>query len=1285
VLAFQLSIERINELTQNIQGMGETGDVFMVGTDLLMRTNSRFSQESTILKTKVDTEATRNALQGLSGVAEVPKDYRGKAVLASYQPMHVGGAKWGLIVKIDQAEAFAAIDHLLYTVSAITGVCALLVIFIGIYFSNALAKPIQAMTTVARQLAAGNLKQTINIQSRNEIGLMAKALSDMIGNLQQIIGDITQVSRGLAVGDLRSRVSSEFPGDFAEIKQATNLTSMTLQELINETNQAFSQLARGNMAVRIQREFPGDFLQIKQAANEMAQDLQVVIGETSRVLEDLSKGKMDARVNRDFAGDFGEIKQSLENTAVKLAQATAENERQNWLKGGQSQLSATISGDQDLKQLAENIIHFLVPYVNAQIGAIYLLEEGADNEPQLRLFASHAYVRRKTAATVFKMGEGLVGEAAFERTLFMVSQPPEDYIQIQSGLGAGIPRAILVTPFLHENELKGVIELASFETFTDIQMDFLRQIMPVVAIAMNTAESRTKMKVLLQRTQEQAEVLQKQTAELELQKANLQGANEELQSQSEELQSQTEELQAQQEELRQTNEALEMRGKELERQKEAVRKQNEDLEKAQAVVQAKAEELAIASKYKSEFLANMSHELRTPLNSLLILAQMLADNKEGRLSEKQVEYARTIHGSGKDLLSLINEILDLSKVEAGKIDLHPESCGIKDLIASLEQKFRHMADDKRLSFKIQLAPNLPDSIYTDAQRMKQIINNLLSNAFKFTHDGGVTLEIRRPLATEDLSRSGLEAARSIAICVSDTGIGIPKEKQKTVFEAFQQADGSTSRKYGGTGLGLSISKQLAQVMGGEIQLHSEPDQGSRFTVFLPERFTLRADQESSEIEAVMPLSRRQPAAAAPQFAEAAPAPSYSPSPAPVFSTLTDDREKLKGGSKSLLVIEDDPTFAKLLMELAREKGFLCLHAADGQTGLQLVESYEPSAIILDVGLPQVDGWTVMERLKENADTRHIPVHFVSGADYRHEARRMGAVGYSLKPVSMMELSDAFSKIEQVISKSVKNLLLVTDNPKHREAILEILGNDALEIVDAPTQVAALQALDLSQQDCLILDVSLEHNKGIRLLEKLAGNDRYAQVPVLIYADRELDSAEDAILKQMADLLTIKSIRSPERLLDEATLFLHQIEAKLPQPQQQTLRKMHDKENILKGKKILIVDDDMRNTFALSAILGDKGVDVVVAANGREGMSLLAKNPDTVLILMDIMMPEMDGYEAMRKIREQNMFRKLPIIALTAKAMKGDRAKCIEAGASDYLAKPVDTNKLLSLLRVWLYQ
>jgi CheY-like chemotaxis protein len=675
----------------------------------------------------------------------------------------------------------------------------------------------------------------------------------------------------------------------------------------------------------------------------------------------------------------------------------------------------------------------------------------------------------------------------------------------------------------------------------------------------------------------------------------------------------------------------------------------------------------------------MSHELRTPLNSLLILSQMLSENKKGNLDDKQVEYARTIHHSGADLLTLINDILDLSKVEAGRIEIHPEDVRLDAITTSLDQKFRHMAEQKGLQFHINLAGNLPATVHIDEQRVRQILTNLLGNSFKFTHEGGITLDISRPETGVDLSRSGLDPKRTIAYSVSDTGIGIAKEKQKVIFEAFQQADGSVNRKYGGTGLGLSISRQLVNLLGGEIQLHSEPGKGSRFSVYLPER--MRAVEE---VEAEKPAARPAPAPAPKaKSGEARGKEKTVALEQAETPPIHDDRDKLKTGDKSILIIEDDRGFSNILVELGREKQFKCLLAEDGRAGLELAEKYQPSAIMLDLGLPLVDGWTVMERLKDNPQTRHIPVHFVSGADYSIDARRMGAIGYSLKPVSMAELGEAFKKIESFVSKAVKNLLIVTDDKKRQKAIEELVkGMDAAPTL-AHTRATAWKELNLKTFDCLVLDVDTEQGKGVELLEQMHNTTGLSQVPVVIYAERELSETEHALIQKCTANVTIKEAYSGERLLDEATLFLHQVESKLPQEKQKILRKARDKEGVLAGKKVLLVDDDARNVFALSAALEEKGMEVLAAANGKEALEVLDEHPETDVVLMDIMMPEMDGYEATKRIRGKLSFNKLPIIALTAKAMKGDKAKCIEAGANDYLPKPVEPARLLSLLRVWL--
>lgn len=1000
-----------------------------------------------------------------------------------------------------------------------------------------------------------------------------------------------------------------------------------------------------------------------------AQQLKDSMNDTIEQANAIAAGNYHKEIKRLSEQD--QLGQALSDMTQTLRQVTQENSQQDWLKTGQNQLNDQMSGEQNLTDLGHNIVSFLTLYLEAQVGLLYWVEQTATQLNQrlkIQLIASYAYTRRKNLADEFQFSQGLVERAAKEQR--------QIFFTLNTGLGEEIPRHLLVIPCLHETQVKGVIVLGSETSLGELQLNFLTQVMPAIGIAVNSIESRVKMQELLQQTQIQAEKLQTQKAELQYQKEELQHQKEELQSQSEELQSQSEELQSQTEELRQTNEELEERTHELERQREQIREKNQILEQSKQILQAKAEELELASKYKSEFLANMSHELRTPLNSLLILAQLLADNKPGNLNDKQVEYAKTIHSAGSDLLSLINEILDLSKVEAGKIEVHPEDVSLGDLVETLEHKFRPLAKEQGLAFHLTVAEELPAILHTDPQRFKQILNNLLSNAFKFTSEGEIKLTMRRPLEHEDISGLALEKNKTVVITVSDTGIGIPLNKQKIIFEAFQQVDGTTSRRYGGTGLGLSISRQLVRLLGGEIQLSSEENKGSTFTFYLPEKLEKPPLKSQSMTQTPVP---------SPKTDFSSPLEEVSIPSSPTAAALNDDRAALQPGDRFILIVEDDRKFSRILMELAQEKNFKCLIAEDGKTGLQLAEQYQPHAIVLDVGLPQVDGWTVMEKLKDNPNTRHIPVHFMSASDQSLDARKMGAIGYLLKPISMAELGEAFKKIEQFIAKTVKNLLLVVDKSERQQEILDLVGTKEVQPIVAQTKVDAMQQLHETPVDVVVLDLDVEQGSGIKLLLQLEKEDQLIQIPVIVYADRDLNSTEETILQRCADNLTVKAVRSPERLLDEATLFLHQVEANLPKEKRHMLRMVHDKTAILRGKKILIVDDDMRNTFALATVLEDQEMEVVVGKNGKEALQLLEQHPDVTMVLMDIMMPEMDGYEAMQRIRAQSRFRKLPIIALTAKAMKGDKAKCIQAGANDYLSKPVDMDKLVSLLRVWLYR
>ena len=1091
------------------------------------------------------------------------------------------------------------------------------------------------------------------------------------------------------------------------VTKPVSLLSQAIQNLAQGHLNANSVLVSKNQInniVRRQDEI-GDIGRAFKALNSYFQE---VIADIVYVSQGLAEGNQNIAPQAEYRGDFNQIQTAFKAASFKLADTMKMNANQDWLKTGQTQLNEQLRGELDVVKLAKHTIDFLVTYVNAQIGLFYLVYQENPQKCYLQEKASYAYVQPNNLPNKYKIGEGLVGQAALKKQILSRMHTPEECKHMrQSGLANVVPHYVLFVPFLYENAVKGVIEFGFSEALTTLQREFLESVMPSVGIAVNMAESRVKMEEILTQSQRQAEELQVQSQKLQVQQEEMQHINEtlqkqraELQYQNEELQSQSEELQTQQEELRQTNEALEERTQELERQKAEIQRKNQALEKnqvemdkARAAAELKAQELELANRYKSEFLTNISHELRTPLNSLLILAELLVNNKLGNLNDKQVEYAKTIHSSGTDLLNLINEILDLAKVEAGKIEVHHEDISLADLVETLEHKFKPLAEKQNLAFQITLDNDLPAILRTDKQRLTQIINNLLSNAFKFTSQGEVRLQIEQSLLSMFLQaqqsifevenfavlspKNFPQSTKIMAFSVTDTGIGIPKDKQQCIFEAFQQVDGTTSRSYGGTGLGLSISRQFAHLLDGEILLHSEEGKGSNFILYLPIPNSNSKDFEvqklsDSEVSAL-------PTAVATEDNVAILA------PAAIDKGVADDRDNLQITDNTLLIVEDDPKFSRLLLELAREQKFKCLVGEDGLTGLQLAEQYKPNAIILDVGLPHLDGWKVMEQLKNNPDTRHIPVHFISAFDQSLEAKKKGAIGYLLKPVSTEQLSETFQKIEKFMTKKGKNVLVIADNEVHQQQILNIVSDDNIQTSLAVTITAAIQNCKETTFDCIILDMDIEQRAGCQLLEQMQTIEGLCQTPMIVYVERKLTSEEEALLMRCADELPVKSASSLESLLNEATLFLHQVEANLPKDKRNMLHMVHDKEAILAGKKVLIVDDNVRNTFALAIALEEKQMEVIGGSNGFEALELLDEHPEIAIVLMDIMMPSMDGYEAIQKIRDQKRFHKLPIIAITAKAMKGDKTKCIEVGANDYLSKPVDMDKLISLMRVWLYR
>ena len=998
----------------------------------------------------------------------------------------------------------------------------------------------------------------------------------------------------------------------------------------------------------------------------------------------IAAGELDKTLKLNQRDELGKLAWALNRMARTLHD-------QDWLKTGKEGLDDAMRGEMSEKQLGRQFISFITKHLGAQLGALYRHDEGC-----LKLYASHAFTDRKGNFNTIKIGEGMVGQAALEQEIIIFNDVVEDAPMIHYGAGQKKANSYIIVPLTFEDELISVLLLGSLTHFNDLQKQFIEQNIKNTSILMNTAKSRRIIKRLFEQAQqnqqelltknqtleEQTQALQESEAELKSQQEELRVTNEELEEQARALKESETELQAQQEELRVTNEELEEQTQNLAEQKEAIEKKNVALVDAQEDIQTKAAELEIASKYKSEFLANMSHELRTPLNSILILSQLLAGNKNQNLNKKQIESAGAIHSSGEDLLTLINEILDLSKVEAGKIELVPEDVEIVHIVDDLKRMFANLAREKGISFNINTAPGMFHTIYTDPLRLQQILRNLLTNAFKFTKQGQVTLTIARP-SKEILSGQDLSPETAVALAVKDEGIGIPKEQQAVIFEAFQQADGSTSRKYGGTGLGLSISRELAKLLGGFIHLESEEAKGSTFTIVIPEHHSKETGSQGSGPMDTTPgkaLADENRISTVPEK-QIQPR-TQGPDPAVQSSSVRDDRKILSPGDKSLLIIEDDPISAKIMRDFARERGFRCIIAEDGESGLHFADYHKPSAIMLDIGLPGINGWTVLERLKNNSNLRHIPVHFMSAADSSLDAMRMGAIGFLTKPVTMEKVEETFCKIENIITRPVRKLLVVEDDSLQRQSIKELIGNGDVETVMVSTGVQAYEALTSQLFDCMILDLGLEDMSGFDLLKKIRDHKTCSKIPVIVYTGRDLTLDEDKKLRKYTESIIIKGVKSPERLLEESALFLHRVEADLPREKQKILKMVHDKEAVLSKKTVLLVDDDMRNVFALSSVLEEKKMNVIIARDGIEGVKKANEHKEIDIVLMDIMMPKMDGYEAIREIRKTK--KKLPIIALTAKAMKGDRNKCIEAGANDYLAKPVDPDKLISMLRVWLY-
>ncbi len=1054
----------------------------------------------------------------------------------------------------------------------------------------------------------------------------------MAANLTEQVRGIVKVVTAVADGDLQQNLTVKSKGEVAALADTINNMTRTLATFADQVTSVAREVGvEGRLGG--QANVPGaagTWKDLTGNVNLLAANLTTQVRAIAEVATAVTKGDLTRAIEVDARGEVAELKDNINTMIENLRQTTDRNTEQDWLKTNLAKFTSMLQGQRDLNSVGRLLLSELAPLVDAQQGVIYQMMS-ADAQ-SLKLLSAYAddFDDEASHPPRLQIGQGLVGQCAADKRRLLISEIPENVVPIRSALMTASPRNIVVLPVLFEGQVKAVIELAALNGFSTMQITFLEQLTASIGIVLNSIEATMQTEGLLVQSQQLAG-----------------------------------ELQAQQRELQQTNEQLEQKAQQVAERNVEVERKNQELEQARRALEEKAAELALTSKYKSEFLANMSHELRTPLNSILILGQQLTDNPDGNLSNKQVEFARTIHSAGTDLLNLISDILDLSKIESGTVSVDAEEIYFQNVVDRIALPFRHEADNRNLSFDVHIDPSLGRSITTDSKRLQQVLKNLLSNAFKFTEKGGVRFDVH---AAADgwnpdhpvLSQSPMVAA----FTVTDTGIGIPLEKQRIIFEAFQQADASTSRRYGGTGLGLAISRELASLLGGEIQLRSTPGDGSTFTLYLPLTYAGSA------------LPQR------PAPAQGAAA--HLPQRTPPTERVPDDRNSVADGDRILLIVEDDPHYASIVANLAREGELKVLVAHTGAEALELAKQFKPTAVSLDVFLPDMLGWTVLSRLKQDPALRHIPVQMLTLDEDRQHGLARGAFDFISKPVDANTLAGALDRVIEFSKPRKRRLLVVEDDPVEQMSIRELIAHDDIEIHTAETGAQALESLRTDEWDCVVLDLKLPDMSGFAILEQLREEDA-RDVPVVVFTGKELSAEEDARLHTMARSIVVKGVESPERLLDETAIFLHRVVSNLPIEKQRMLEKLHSSDEDLIGRTVLLVDDDARNIFALSSLLERRGMHVLTATTGSEAIELVHSSPEIALVLMDIMMPEMDGYETMGVIRQNPDHRRLPIIALTAKAMKGDREKCLEAGASDYLAKPVNTEQLLSALRMWLHR
>jgi HAMP domain-containing protein/CheY-like chemotaxis protein len=1096
------------------------------------------------------------------------------------------------------------------------------------------------VTRVAREVGTGG-----KLGGQAQVPGVAGTWRDLTDNVNVMAANLTEQVRGIvkvvtavANGELTQKLTVNAKGEVAALAETINNMTDTLATFADQVTTVAREVGvEGRLGG--QANVPGaagTWKDLTGNVNLLADNLTNQVRAIAEVATAVTKGDLTRSIQVEASGEVADLKDNINTMIDNLRLTTDRNTEQDWLKTNLARFTGMLQGQRDLATVGRTLLSELAPLVGAQQGIIYQMTD--EEVETLVLLSAFADVGEDGHPHRLKLGQGLIGQCAVEKRRILVSDLPGSTVPIRTGLFQAVPRNIIVLPVLFEDRVKAVIELASVNTFTNSQLAFLEQLTASIGIVLNSIEATMQTEGLLKQSQQLAT-----------------------------------ELQTQQKELQQTNEQLAQKAQQLAEQNVEVERKNQEIEQARGALEEKAKELALTSKYKSEFLANMSHELRTPLNSVLILGQQLSDNPEGNLSAKQVEFARTIQAAGTDLLNLISDILDLSKIESGTVSVEAEEIFFSSLVDMLVRPFRHEAENRRLTFEVTTDSQLTRSMVTDSKRLQQIIKNLLSNAFKFTEQGSVQLSVFMAKSGWSASHPVLAAAGSvIGFEVADTGIGIPADKQRIIFEAFQQADAGTSRKYGGTGLGLAISRELAQLLGGEIQLRSTPGKGSSFTLYLPQTYM------GSSIHGATDTDRKA------SFTTTLQLSSFNMQERAI-EQIPDDRENLQPGEPVLLIVEDDPHYARVLRDLSHEKGFKALIAPRGADALTLAREFHPTAISLDVFLPDMLGWTVLNHLKQDPATRHIPVQMLTLDEDRQHGLARGAFSFVTKPTTPEGLEAAFSRIKQYATGRRKRLLIVEDNEAEQMSIRELLGHDDIDVSIASTGSEALSAIQEQPFDCMVLDLRLPDMSGFEVLERLRERGESSDLPVIVFTGKELSAEEDSQLHLLARSVVVKGVESPERLLDETALFLHRVVYDLPPEKQKMLERLHRSDEALIGKKVLVVDDDVRNIFALSSVLERRGMVVLTAGTGREAIKILESTPDMAIVLMDVMMPEMDGYETMQVMRQNTAFRRLPIIALTAKAMKGDREKCLEAGASEYLAKPVNTDQLLAALRMWLHR